>query len=316
MKPSLLIVSEREDFTADYLIVRLRERALPYYRLNSDELAVSAPAFRAGEGDTLRQVNCGEASVDLDSIGCVWYRRAVRPQAPSAIHTDFRAFACAELRHLYEGLISSPTLRWVNPANATELAERKIYQLRIAGLHGLKVPPTLVSSDREALQEFVDRHHNVICKAISHGLIRAQGQAFAVHTRAVTRSEMMETETLGGIPLLLQRRILKGVDIRVTIIGNAVFPVEVITPVDGPVDWRANREGLKYRLCDLPVNVEQACRSFMRELGLLYGACDFIRTDEGEWYFLEINPAGEWAWLDLALGLSMRDSLIDTLYGN
>ena len=314
MEPTLLIVSDREDFAADYLIVRLRERKRAYYRMNADELSESAPTFRMGEGAAAWHVRCGDASVDLDRVSCVWYRRALRPRVPDAVDPDFRTFGNGELRHLYEGLIAAPALRWVNPPDATDLAERKIYQLRIAERHGLRVPPTLVSSDRGALERFATEQGRVICKSISHGLVTANGKAFAVHTRDVSPVQLADAETLGGVPLLLQRRVPKGMDIRVTIIGDAAYPVEIVTPPDAPIDWRATREGLSYRLCHLPADVENACRSFMCDLRLLYGAFDFVRTDDGRWYFLEVNPAGEWAWLDLALGLSMRDSLIDLLY--
>jgi len=316
MESTLLIVSDREDFAADYLILRLRERKRAYYRLNADELSDTDPTFRVGEAGASRHVRCGDASVDLNRVGCVWYRRALRPKAPEMVHADFRGFASAELRHLYEGLIAAPELRWVNPPDATELAERKIYQLRVAGRHGLLVPPTLVSSDPAALEQFAAEHGQVVCKSISHGLVSANGTSYAVHTREVSPAQLADAGTLGGIPLLVQRCVPKGMDIRVTIIGDKVYPVEVITPPGSPIDWRATRDGLSYRLCDLPSDVERGCQTFMHELRLLYGAFDFVRTDQGQWFFLEVNPAGEWAWLDLALGLPMRDSLIDLLYGS
>lgn len=314
MEPILLIVSDREDFAADYLIVRLRERKRAYYRMNVDELSATALTFRVADGVISRHVKCADTSVDLDRVNCVWYRRALRPRAAESVHRDFRGFASNELRHLYEGLLAAPGLRWVNPPDATELAERKIYQLRVAGRHGLSVPPTLVSSDLASLEKFAADHGQVVCKSISNGLVTANGQAYAVHTREVSRAQLSDAGSLGGVPLLLQRCVPKGVDIRVTICGDKAYPVEVITPPGSPIDWRATHGELRYRLCHLPAEVYGACRSFMRELRLLYGAFDFVRTDDGRWYFLEVNPAGEWAWLDVALGLSMRDSLIDLLY--
>lgn len=317
MAPTLLIVTEREDFAADYLIVRLRERGLSYYRLNADQLFESAATFQVGEGRAIqRTVSCGEAFVDLTFVHSVWFRRALQPTAPNSVDPEFRTFAAAEVRHLFEGLIGDPSVRWVNPIAATEMAERKVYQLRLAGRCGLRVPATLISSDREELERFAAAHDGVICKTISHGLVTSQDQAYAVHTREVTATELAESDALGGTPVLLQRCVRRGADVRITIIGETTYAVEVVTPPDAPVDWRATREGLTYRLCELPSEIEEACRSFMRALGLTYGAFDFIRTDGSEWFFLEVNPAGEWAWLDVALGLSMRDSFIDLFYGN
>ena len=167
MSSTLLIVTDRVDFAADYLIVRLRERGLAYYRLNADQLFESATTFRAGDREGVqRLVTCGDASVDLESVGSVWYRRSLHPRAPATIHPAFRAFAAAEIRHLFEGLICDPAVRWVNPIAATEVAERKVYQLQLAEHHGLHIPATLVSADLKMLENFVNAHESVICKSI------------------------------------------------------------------------------------------------------------------------------------------------------
>ena len=50
------------------------------------------------------------------------------------------------------------------------------------------------------------------------------------------------------------------------------------------------------------------------ELGLRYGAFDFIRAPSGDLVFLELNPTGEWAWLEEELGFGLRDAFIELLY--
>ena len=51
------------------------------------------------------------------------------------------------------------------------------------------------------------------------------------------------------------------------------------------------------------------------DLGLVYGAFDFIRTPDDDLVFLEVNPTGEWAWLEDQLGFPMRDAFIHLFYG-
>jgi D-alanine-D-alanine ligase-like ATP-grasp enzyme len=38
----------------------------------------------------------------------------------------------------------------------------------------------------------------------------------------------------------------------------------------------------------------------MKHYGLRFAAIDFVVDVEGQWFFLEINPGGQWAWLDIA----------------
>jgi hypothetical protein len=48
----------------------------------------------------------------------------------------------------------------------------------------------------------------------------------------------------------------------------------------------------------------------LANLGLRYGAFDFVRTPDDRFVFLEVNPTGEWAWLEEHLALPMRDAFI------
>ncbi len=51
----------------------------------------------------------------------------------------------------------------------------------------------------------------------------------------------------------------------------------------------------------------------MNRLGLRFGALDFLVTPDGEWYFLEINPNGQWAWIEQETGLPISDAIADAL---
>lgn len=60
--------------------------------------------------------------------------------------------------------------------------------------------------------------------------------------------------------------------------------------------------------CDLAPAEQAAIRSFMSETGYRFGRFDFIRRN-GELWFLELNPNGQWAWLDE----NNRDGLISAI---
>ncbi len=60
------------------------------------------------------------------------------------------------------------------------------------------------------------------------------------------------------------------------------------TLMENPISWPR---------CELSPAEERAIKGFMDETGYRFGRFDFIRKD-GELYFLELNPNGQWAWLD------------------
>jgi hypothetical protein len=114
--------------------------------------------------------------------------------------------------------------------------------------------------------------------------------------------------------VLLQEEIPRVADVRATFIGSHCF----VTDIRGRehlVDWREPQGTVSYSISSLGEDVEARCRAVLSRLGLLYGAFDFIRTPEGELIFLEVNPTGEWAWLEDRLGFPMRDAFVELLYG-
>lgn len=51
----------------------------------------------------------------------------------------------------------------------------------------------------------------------------------------------------------------------------------------------------------------------MSALGSRFGVLDFLVTPAGEWYFLEINPNGQWAWIEQETGLPISSAIADAL---
>ena len=67
---------------------------------------------------------------------------------------------------------------------------------------------------------------------------------------------------------------------------------------------------------DLPAGLEESLHRLMRALGLAFGAIDLIQTPDGEYVFLEINPSGQWLWLDDRLDLGISDAVAGWLGGD
>lgn len=239
----------------------------------------------------------------------------ISPRGAEAISSAQRPFVAGEFRHLIEGLILDPSILWVNPIDAVPIAERKVFQLRLAQELGLMIPPTIVTNDPDLLRGFASTYHDgVICKPIYQGLVSQGGERYAVYTSPVESGELCDDEQLRACPTLLQKRVPKGTDIRVTFIGKEMFSVEIDSPDTKPLDWRRPGEPLRYRSVNIPSGVEDRFRQLLRCLRLSYGAFDFVRSPDGELFFLEVNPTGEWAWLEQTLGLPMRKAFVKLFY--
>ena len=85
----LLILTSKADLSADFLIARLIELGLPYFRLNTEELAEAQYSF---SGLVRRKVAVGGRILDLTAVKAVWYRRAIQPAASGELPSAERFF--------------------------------------------------------------------------------------------------------------------------------------------------------------------------------------------------------------------------------
>lgn len=312
----LLIITNREDLTSDYVVLRLRELYIPFFRFNVDEFPseceVSRKYFHNGLSGS---INRSHNSIDLEKITVVWYRRPLLPTNINAFNNEVIPYVRHESRNFLEGIFLSLNVPWVNPITAVYNAERKIYQLRLATYCGLKIPETIISNSVNDLSAFVQEYSDVICKPIYSGLLITQTCNYSVYTNPFNSSHLNDIVAVRNCPTLLQRRIEKDSDIRVTFFGDTYFAVSIRGTNNSPLDWRKPGLAIEYEQIQLSDEIVNSCKMMLNKLDLVYGAFDFVLDTEGNIFFLEINPAGEWAWLDKELKLNMRDELI-SLFDN
>lgn len=312
----LLILTSNQDFAVDYLAVRLLENGLPYIRLNAEELGDRHCTVSIASRGVVRELKMPNDIIrNLDDVTSVWYRRAIQPSGPADLSPAERNFVRGELRHHWMGLLLTLDARWVNPLQQVYIAEHKLYQLKVAREIGLSIPKTVVSDDRLTLMTFINTVDSVICKPIYHGLFIDKGQRYSVFTRRVSPADLKDLDSIEPCPVLLQEEIKRKADIRVTIIGDAIFAARITSSQAGIIDWRMPGLQLDYSELEISPDVERKCRQMMANLGLVYGAFDFIENEHQELVFLEVNPTGEWAWLEERLEFPMREAFIKVFYG-
>ena len=155
---------------------------------------------------------------------------------------------------------------------------------------------------------FVSAHETVVAKAISFGSLTHPGDQIA-HTNKVSSSS--DFSGLASCPVLLQVGIPKKHDWRITTVGDRIFAARTRRDICvDPYDWRrsANVNEI-FEPSRLPANVSEMILSLCRRSDLRFGAHDLIEAPDGEFYFLETNPAGQWGWLEVALGLPIGETL-------
>ena len=129
-------------------------------------------------------------------------------------------------------------------------------------------------------------------------------------TSRVESSHMDVLRDVNLAPCLVQEEIIKRADIRVTVVGEEVFAVELDSQSvnEAVVDWRAVPH-VGHAVHALPSFVEEASVRLCRALGLTFGALDYAIDRDGRYVFFEINPNGQWAWLQLRTGVPIARAI-------
>lgn len=321
-KMTLLFLSRDGELHTDWLEAECERRGVPYFRFCPNHLdstlQIKVEVHNGEFGGHLTDTN---GTVDLNHVTGIWHRRPLSPSWAGMSDATYRHFVQREARETIDGLYRALWDRhWVNPPHAERTTDYKPYQLQMARRVGLKTPPTLITtSPEDTLRFFEACHGQMIYKPMSL-IIResAEGEAFGIYTTQVPEAAL--EQTVGGVrvaPCLFQALIPKQFEVRVNVIGDYLWAtaIDSQTQADTQVDYRRNTQACPHRPLWLPPLVEHQCLTLARRLGLRMGNIDLIVTPDEEYVFLEINPNGQWAWIESELGFPLATALVDELLG-
>jgi len=243
----------------------------------------------------------------LNSLTSIWWRRPKRYKAPDAYSPGERTFLEEEANRgiigVLESLIFHNTL-WVSRSHNIRRADLKPLQLASAQHLGLRVPRTLVTNDPSIIQEFYEScHGSVILKAVSRGSIEDDEQKRFIYTSKVLPGHLLTLEGVRVTAHLFQEYIPKRVELRVVVIGQQVFAAEIHSQHSerAKIDFRQGYEDITYDVHILPEDIKTKIFSLVRLFDLQFSSMDFIVTPQGEYVFLDLNPNGQFYWLQMRL---------------
>ncbi len=310
--PAVLILGSRFDFTCDYVVSALRRRGVEYLRLNSEDLPGYSVTLDPVAPRLTVDLNRTQFCVAPTSLRSVLFRRPVfvRDYGDDQRRPQDR-FARIQWAAFMQNLALLDGARWYNNPASTYRAEHKALQLREAARIGMRVPATLVTNVPSHASACLPGQQYAV-KGLDTVMVRESGDEIFGFTTFASRADL-EDPAWASAPTLLQEVILHKTDVRVTIVEDRVFAAEVLVAGKGVSDdWRLHRGHTCFVRHDLPNEVSRLCVELVAALGLRCGAIDLALSGEA-YYFLEVNPTGEWAWLVDAAGLPIDEAFADAL---
>ena len=297
----ILVITSCIDYTVDYIIDKYKDIAT-FYRVNIDKFEEYEFILR---DNYTWQINSLNWKVNLNEINSIYYRKPVLPNL-DVYNPAYHNMIAKDIISLINGIVDSFDRIVLTKPFILRKVENKIYQTKLANECGLIMPNSLVTNEFVMANRFISNNKTII-KPISTGKIVDKGKIRLFNTSIISKN----VSDINLTPIYLQEYIDKLFEVRVTIINQHIYPVKIIPYNE--VDWRIEQEKNIYELIDIPNQVKYKCINLMNKMNINFGAFDFIVNKRGEYIFLEVNPNGQWLWLEEELNINISNKIVSYL---
>ncbi|HET8782654.1 MAG TPA: hypothetical protein VFM63_09560 [Pyrinomonadaceae bacterium] len=322
---SVLIITHSDDNESVARVAEaIARRGGNVIRFDTDRYPtdVRLSAYYGAEGDERLTLTNDEGAFDLREVTAVWHRRInFGAHLPAGLDKQLRHASLGETSAAAHGMLASLKAFRLDHLHYIRHAENKQLQLQAALELGLNTPRTLTTNDPTAVRAFAKScEGGTVTKMLSSFAIYEAGKELVVFTNPVRPEDLDDLSGLSLCPATFQELLPKSLEIRATVVGERVMSAAVDSQVSARAthDWR--RDGVSmlkdWRPYQLPAEVEEKILRLMDYFSLNYGAIDVILTPDGKHVFLELNPCGEFFWLERSPGLPISDAIADVLLGN
>ena len=309
-----LIISSTIDFSTDLVCYQLMMSGEKFYRLNRDEFIKHNIVVDLQKKSMTISIEDEKYNIQFEQLKGVFYRAPVflRTQAKAELSVQ-EQLERNQWSSFLRNLIIFQNANWINNPVYTYRAENKMFQLCVAESCGLQIPTTYVSN---ISVNMLERGKKYIVKSLDTALFydTQNNKEMFTYSNVVSGEELQDYE-LASAPIIIQEFLNPKVDCRVTYIQGKLFPVKILQNGEGLYgDWRLRKDELEYIPFQLPPNISMAICKLMQKLEIQFGGIDLAIVGE-KYFFIEVNPTGEWGWLEIKTGMQISQTIKKALCG-
>lgn len=302
-KVVLIITHSNDNYSVEEVSGFLAEQGVKAVRFNTDlfPTQISVESYQGSANEQVLTLENGEKYM-LSDIGAIWYRRFhTGRDLPKDIEPQIRKTCFEESKRTLLGYFDALDAFKMDDYWAIRKASSKELQLIKARAHGIDIPDTLTTNNPQAVTDFFHKHNGeIISKMQTAFAIYNEGKESVVYTNPIKASDLDKLEDLKLCPMQFQEALSKKLELRATVVGDKVFCIAIDSNKfqDENYDWRKKGSSTleAWFPYELPEKEVKKLVALTKDLGLNYGAADYILTPEDELKFLEINPCGEFYW--------------------
>lgn len=295
-KEMILVITSSIDETASFIINKFSDRA-DFFRIDVDLFDQFIFSVEAGNW----KITNSYGTITMNQVHSIYYRKPILPDLHS-FHPQYHTMIQRDIISVVNGIVDSFNGIVLTKPSVLRKTENKVYQLICAQKYGFHMPHSYIGNSNQICMSYSSG--DSIIKPITTGKIYGSN-GFEIYQTSMFQKFQNDVSLT---PVYLQAYIPKAYEVRATIINQMVYPVRIDT--QNKIDWRADYSNHHYSLVSMPSETVEQCFQMMRDFELSFGAFDFIVTPDNHWVFLEVNPNGQWLWLEQSLNLDISDSII------
>ena len=313
---TVLVLADEADPSADLMVQELRRRDWRVFRFDTAWFpSVADVAARFVAGRWTGELRGPRRLVDIEEITSVWWRSPTAFRLPDSLSHPERQHAHNEAKLGLGGVLLALPAVWLDRPDIVAAACYKPVQLQAAAAAGLAVPDTLVTNRCDAVDGFV-RDRATVTKMLGAPALHESGGRRVAWTQLVTADMLDRLDGIRTTAHQFQRWVDKRREVRVVVVDRVQFAVAIDAHSPAArIDWRSDYGHLTYEVIAPSESTARSIDALMARLGLRYGALDFVIDPAGTWWFLEINPVGQYGWLEQLAGIPVTVAIADALTG-
>lgn len=332
-----LIISEDGDQSTNEICERFYFSNSAFERINIDnhDLKMNSKFSKVYfKLEELNKINVGKTNLsDTDflfdiSYHTVWFRRAYL----KLNNIDVQNYIFPKSKKLTDSLIENKKrehFKLFEYFLGRIKSEKKLGSFQISALNKLvvldlaskfkiKIPKTIICNSKKELISFIDSvKDEVIAKSIYEPILTNDHKLSEYFTSFTI---LLNGKNLAKIPnnfapSLIQERIHKEFEIRSFYINGLFYSMAIFSQknLKTQVDFRHYDFDIPNRSVpfQLPHLIEKKIHKLFKALGLNTGSVDLIKSQKGEFVFLEINPMGQFGMVSYPCNYQLEKKVFE-----
>jgi len=304
LKKSVIIFTRRYDPEADLVGIDLLTKGIDYIQYNLEDFYRNAFSKQIFKNSTpYTEISLDGKDFNLNTITVAWLRHFDITTVNFTGPKYMQIFAFQQYANMVNVMQNSLSCNWINNPRLVEQAFDRSKQLTNAMKTGFAVPPTLITNELdEALKFFRSYKGEIVVKTLHHHGVEINGRIHSFFTKRIKQTDLSSISSVLFVPCIFQRRLQRKTELRITVVGENVFSAKL------NFKTKIERDDI-HQYSPKDVHVEKSdkfhseafleqCRKIVKSFGLKYAALDFLIDKTGRPIFLEINPCGDWLWIE------------------